>query len=54
MLQGPDLPDVRCVPCNQMGCEHHANSRSHCLEGLAPQRVLAELRAILAGSAAGA
>ena len=49
VLQGPDLPDRACVPCNRMGCEHRHDSASHCLEGLEPQRVLAELRRVLSG-----
>jgi heptosyltransferase-3 len=47
VLQGPDLPGRRCVPCGLMGCEHRLDSPSRCLEGLEPQRVLAELRSIL-------
>lgn len=51
LLQGPDRPDrPRCVPCNGMGCERHRASPSHCLEGLAPERVLSELRRILAAA----
>jgi heptosyltransferase-3 len=50
MLQGPDLPDrASCVPCNRMGCENRHDSASHCLQGLEPQRVLAELRRLLSG-----
>ncbi len=48
VLQGPDRPDrPRCVPCNRMGCEQRIDSGSHCLEGLAHERVLAELRRLL-------
>ena len=47
VLQGPDLADRACVPCNRMGCEHRHDSASHCLEGLEPQRVLTELRRML-------
>ena len=47
LLQGPDLPDRQCVPCGRKGCDDRNDSASHCLEGLAPQRVLAELRDIL-------
>ena len=47
MLQGPDLPGRRCVPCNRMGCNDRHDSASHCLEGLDPARVLAELRQVL-------
>ena len=43
LLQG----EPACVPCNGMGCDGHADSRSDCLETLRPQRVLAEARAIL-------
>ena len=45
LLQG----DPACVPCNQAGCERHNDSRSDCLETMLPQRVLAEVRARLAG-----
>lgn len=48
LLQG----DPACVPCNQAGCERHNDSRSDCLETMAPARVLAEARARLAGLAA--
>jgi heptosyltransferase-3 len=51
MLQGPDLPGRTCVPCNRMGCEDRHDSASQCLEGLEPNRVLAELRRILAAAA---
>jgi heptosyltransferase-3 len=47
VLQG----EARCapgVPCGRSGCEDHNDSRSDCLEtGLAPQRVLIELRGLL-------
>lgn len=52
LLQGPDLPDRTCVPCRAMGCENHRDSASHCLDQLAPQRVLDELRRALAEVAA--
>jgi heptosyltransferase-3 len=53
MLQGPDRPDrPQCVPCNGMGCDQRTDSRSRCLEHLAPERVLAELRRILSERAA--
>ncbi|MFL6663681.1 MAG: glycosyltransferase family 9 protein [Rhizobacter sp.] len=48
LLQG----DPACVPCNQAGCDRHDDSRSECLETMAPQRVLAEARALLGGSTA--
>jgi heptosyltransferase-3 len=51
MLQGDDLPGRACVPCARMGCEGRHDSRSHCLETLAHERVLAEVRAILARAA---
>jgi len=52
VLQGPDRPDrPQCVPCNRMGCSQSADSRSDCLEGLAPQRVLDELRRVLRDAA---
>jgi heptosyltransferase-3 len=48
LLQGPDRPTTpQCVPCNGMGCEKRHDSASQCLEALAPERVLAELRRIL-------
>jgi heptosyltransferase III len=48
ILQGPDRHDrPECVPCNGMGCDGHRHSRSRCLEGLAPSRVLRELRRLL-------
>jgi len=48
VLQGPDRADrPGCVPCGRMGCEHHHDSASACLDGLAPERVLDELRRIL-------
>lgn len=43
LLQGPN----DCVPCAQEGCERHRDSRSDCLEGIAPQRVLELARAQL-------
>jgi heptosyltransferase-3 len=45
LLQGPN----DCVPCSRAGCEHHVDSRSECLEGILPERVLAHARALLAG-----
>jgi len=48
MLQGGDLPGQQCVPCGRMGCENRHDSESHCLATLDPQRVLVELRAVLA------
>lgn len=41
-----------CVPCNGAGCEKHPNSRSDCLETMAPERVLHEARGILRAAAA--
>ena len=53
VLQGPDRPATpHCVPCNGMGCEKRHDSASYCLETLAPERVLAELRRILSARAA--
>jgi heptosyltransferase-3 len=53
LLQGPDRPDrPQCVPCNRMGCQHLSNSPSQCLQELAPERVLVELRRLLCESAA--
>lgn len=48
LLQGEDRPGEQCVPCGRMGCANRHDSASHCLETLRPERVLAELRAILA------
>ena len=36
---------------NRAGCENHDASRSECLETLAPERVLAEVRQLLAARA---
>jgi len=36
-----------CVPCNREGCERHRDSRSDCLDTMAPQRVLREALSIL-------
>lgn len=47
LLQGSDLPEQACVPCNRMGCANRHDSESHCLVSLEPERVLAELRAVL-------
>jgi len=53
VLQGPDRSDrPQGVPCNRMGCQHRSDSLSHCLENLAPERVLVELRRLLRESAA--
>ena len=53
LLQGPDRPDrPSCVPCNGMGCDQHRDSPSHCLESLSPERVLAEVRALLRAAGA--
>jgi heptosyltransferase-3 len=54
LLQGEDLPGQRCVPCARMGCENRHDSDSHCLQTLAPERVLAEVRALLLARAAAA
>lgn len=51
LLQGPDLPERTCVPCRAMGCENHRDSASHCLDRLAPERVLDEVRRLRAGAA---
>lgn len=48
VLQGPDLPGRQCVPCRAMGCENHRDSASHCLDHLAPERVLEDVRRHLA------
>lgn len=37
-----------CVPCRQSGCENHFDSRSDCLDQLAPERVLAACERIIA------
>ena len=36
-----------CVPCNRAGCDDRNDSRSVCLETLAPSRVLAEVDRVL-------
>jgi heptosyltransferase III len=51
LLQGPDLPTGPCVPCGRAGCEDHNASRSHCLDHIAPERVVEEARVLLAASA---
>jgi heptosyltransferase-3 len=43
LLQG----DPPCVPCNRAGCDRHNDSRSECLETLAPLRVLDAAHALL-------
>jgi len=48
LLQGPGA----CVPCGRAGCEDHRDSRSDCLQGLEPSRVLDEARALLRATAA--
>ena len=52
LLQGPDPPGQRCVPCNQMGCARRHDSLSHCLVSLPAQTVIAELQQILARQSA--
>ncbi|MBS0445839.1 MAG: glycosyltransferase family 9 protein [Proteobacteria bacterium] len=48
LLQGPDRPTTPgCVPCGRAGCDDHRDSRSLCLEGIAPERVIAEARRLL-------
>jgi heptosyltransferase-3 len=47
LMQGPSLPGTDCVPCRRMGCEDRRESRSACLEGIAPQAVLDEVRALV-------
>lgn len=48
LMQGPSRADRDCMPCGKAGCDDHRDSRSECLERLAPEAVLAELRALLA------
>jgi len=50
VLQGPQP----CVPCNKAGCDNHVNSRSECLETMAPERVFAEAMTVLASLRSGA
>ena len=50
LMQGPSRADMDCMPCGKAGCDDHRDSRSECLERLAPEAVLAELRALLARS----
>jgi heptosyltransferase-3 len=47
VLQGPGA----CVPCGRAGCEDRNDSRSDCLDGLGPERVVAEALRLLDGSA---
>jgi heptosyltransferase III len=47
LMQGPSRVGDDCVPCGRAGCDEHVDSRSECLERLAPEPVLAELRALL-------
>jgi heptosyltransferase-3 len=37
-----------CVPCGKAGCEDHVGSRSDCLIGITPERVLQQASALLA------
>ncbi len=43
LMQGPG----DCVPCGRAGCDDHRASASACLEGIAPQSVLAEANRLL-------
>ncbi|UUX97511.1 glycosyltransferase family 9 protein [Aquabacterium sp. J223] len=43
LMQGPQP----CVPCNGEGCDKHRGSLSACLQTMAPERVIAELEAVL-------
>lgn len=45
LLQNAELP---CVPCQLEGCERHVDSRSDCLDRLAPARVIEEVDRVLA------
>jgi heptosyltransferase-3 len=38
-----------CVPCGRAGCEDHRNSRSDCLDAIAPERVLEQAHLLLQG-----
>jgi heptosyltransferase III len=51
LMQGPSRAGDDCVPCGRAGCDDHRDSRSECLERLPPERVLAELRSLLARAA---
>jgi heptosyltransferase-3 len=39
--------ELHCVPCGRAGCEDHRQSRSDCLQGIAPERVLEEAKKVL-------
>lgn len=43
LVQGPNA----CVPCSRAGCDNHLDSRSDCLQAIAPDRVLALAREAL-------
>ncbi len=43
LIQGPSRPGDDCVPCGRAGCDDHRESRSECLEGMAPAKVLRQL-----------
>lgn len=47
LIQGPSRPGDDCVPCGRAGCDDHRDSRSECLEGLPPARVLRQLDTLL-------
>lgn len=51
LMQGPSLPDRDCVPCGLAGCEDHRHSRSHCLEQLSPESVLAQVQQLVSHAA---
>ncbi|WP_395685052.1 glycosyltransferase family 9 protein [Caenimonas koreensis] len=40
--------DLPCVPCGKAGCEDHRQSRSDCLVAIGPDRVLEQVRLVLA------
>lgn len=49
IVQGATERTAGCVPCLQEGCARHLGSRSDCLDGLPPARVLDAVDQALAG-----
>ncbi len=47
LMQGPSRAGDDCVPCGRAGCDDHRDSRSECLEGLTPQKVLEQVLALV-------
>ena len=47
LIQGPSRPGDDCVPCGRAGCDDHRDSRSECLEGITPAKVLQQVLELL-------